>query len=46
MIEYIALTNFFSFKATKEDPHCTFSGEEWWTEINDIKLLKTISLGK
>ena len=48
MIEYIALTNFFSFKertefslkATKEKPRGTFSGEDWWTEIDGIKLLK------
>ena len=48
MIEYIALTNFFSFKertelclkATKEKPRGTFSGEDWWTELDGVKLLK------
>lgn len=48
MIEYIALTNFFSFrertefnlKATKEKPRGTFSGDDWWTEVDGVKLLK------
>ena len=52
MIEYIALTNFFSFKertefslkATKEKPRGTFSGEDWWTDIDGIKLLKAAFL--
>ena len=52
MIEYIALTNFFSFKertefslkATKEKPRGTFSGEDWWTEVDGIKLLKAAFL--
>ena len=52
MIEYIALTNFFSFKertefslkATKEKPRGTFSGEDWWTNIDGIKLLKAAFL--
>ena len=52
MIEYIALTNFFSFKertefslkATKEKPRGTFSGEDWWTEIDGVKLLKAAFL--
>ena len=52
MIEYIALTNFFSFKertefslkATKEKPRGTFSGEDWWTEIDGVKLLKATFL--
>ena len=52
MIEYIALTNFFSFKertefslkATKEKPRGTFSGEDWWTKIDGIKLLKAAFL--
>ena len=52
MIEYIALTNFFSFKertefslkATKEKPRGTFSGEDWWTEIDGVKLLKAVFL--
>ena len=42
MIEYIALTNFLSFrertvfslKATKEKPRGTLTGEDWWTEIS------------
>ena len=42
MIEYIALTNFFSFKertefslkATKEKPRGTLSGEDWWTKVD------------
>ena len=52
MIEYIALTNFFSFKertefnlkATKEKPRGTFIGEDWWTEIDGVKLLKAAFL--
>ena len=52
MIEYIALTNFFSFKertefslkATKEKPRGTLSGEDWWTEIDGMKLLKAAFL--
>lgn len=52
MIEYIALTNFFSFKertefnlkATKEKPRGTLSGEDWWTEVDGIKLLKAVFL--
>lgn len=52
MIEHIALTNFFSFKertefslkATKEKPRGTFSGEDWWTEIDGVKLLKAAFL--
>ena len=52
MIEYIALTNFFSFKertefslkATKEKPRGSFSGEDWWTIIDGIKLLKAAFL--
>ena len=52
MIEYIALTNFFSFKertvfslkATKEKPRGTFTGEDWWTAIDGIKLLKAAFL--
>ncbi|MCR4664370.1 MAG: ATP-binding protein [Paludibacteraceae bacterium] len=52
MIEFIALTNFFSFKnrtefslkATKEKPRGMFSGEDWWTEVDGIKLLKTAFL--
>ncbi len=52
MIEYIALTNFFSFKertefslkATKEKPRGTLSGEDWWTEIDGVKLLKAVFL--
>ena len=52
MIEFIALTNFFSFKertefslkATKEKPRGTLSGEDWWTEVNGVKLLKAAFL--
>lgn len=52
MIEYLALTNFFSFKertvfslkATKEKPRGTFSGEDWWTDIDGVKLLKAAFL--
>ena len=52
MIEYIALTNFFSFKertefslkATKEKPRGTFTGEDWWTEVDSVKLLKAAFL--
>ena len=52
MIEFIALTNFFSFKertefslkATKEKPRGTFSGEDWWTEVDGVKLLKAAVL--
>jgi AAA15 family ATPase/GTPase len=52
MIEYIALTNFFSFKnrtefclkATKEKPRGTFSDGDWWTEVDGIKLLKAAFL--
>ena len=52
MIEFIALTNFFSFKertefslkATKEKPRGTFSGEDWWTEVDGVKLLKAAFL--
>ena len=52
MIEYIALSNFLSFKertefslkATKEKPRGTLSGEDWWTEINGVKLLKVAFL--
>lgn len=52
MIEYIALTNFFSFKertefslkATKEKPRGTLSGEDWWTEVEGTKLLKAVFL--
>lgn len=52
MIEYIALTNFFSFKertefslkATKEKPRGTLPGEEWWTKVDGIKLLKAVFL--
>ena len=52
MIEYIALTNFFSFKnrtefclkATKEKPRGTFSDRDWWTEVDGIKLLKAAFL--
>lgn len=52
MIEYIALTNFFSFKdrtefnlkATKEKPRGTFSGEDWWTVVDGVKLLKAAFL--
>ena len=52
MIEYIALTNFFSFKertvfslkATKEKPRGTFTREDWWTEIGGVKLLKAAFL--
>lgn len=52
MIEYIALTNFLSFrertvfslKATKEKPRGTLTGEDWWTEIGGTKLLKTAFL--
>ena len=48
MIEYIALTNFLSFKdrttlnfkATKEKPRGALSGEDWWTEIDGSKILK------
>ncbi len=49
MIESIALTNFlsfkerthFSFKPTKEKKRGTLESEDWWTEINGVKLLKT-----
>ena len=52
MIEFIALTNFFSFKdrtefslrATKEKPRGTFLGKDWWTEVDGIKLLKAAFL--
>ena len=52
MIEYIALTNFFSFKertefslkATKEKPRGTFTGKDWWTEVDGVKLLKATFL--
>ena len=52
MIEFIALTNFFSFKdrtefslrATKEKPRGTFLGKDWWTEVYGIKLLKAAFL--
>ena len=52
MIEYIALTNFFSFKertefslkATKEKPRGTLSGEDWWTKVDGTKLLKAVYL--
>jgi len=52
MIEYIALTNFFSFKnrtefclkATKEKPRGTFSDGDWWTEVDGVKLLKAAFL--
>ncbi len=52
MIEFIALTNFFSFKertefslkATKEKPRGSFSGEDWWTEVDGVKLLKAAFL--
>ncbi|MBO2524114.1 MAG: hypothetical protein CW341_00180 [Bacteroidetes bacterium] len=52
MIEYIALTNFLSFrdrtelkmKATKEKPRGSLSASDWWTEINKTKLLKVAFL--
>ena len=52
MIEFIALTNFFSFKertklslkATKEKPRGTLFGEDWWTEVDGVKLLKAAFL--
>lgn len=52
MIEYIALTNFLSFrertvfsmKATKEKPRGTLTSKDWWTEIDGIKLLKAAFL--
>lgn len=52
MIEYIALTNFFSFKdrtefnlkATKEKPRGTFIGEDWWAEVDGVKVLKAAFL--
>ena len=52
MIEYLALTNFFSFKertefslkATKEKPRGTFSEKDWWTEVDGVKLLKATFL--
>lgn len=48
MIEYIALTNFLSFKdrtefnmrATKEKPRGSLYAQDWWTEIDGMKILK------
>lgn len=52
MIEYIALTNFLSFKertefnlrATKEKPRGTLTGEDWWTDVDGTKILKAVFL--
>ena len=52
MIEYIALTNFLSFKertefnlrATKEKPRGTLTGEDWWTDVDGTKILKAAFL--
>ena len=52
MIEYIALTNFLSFKdrteislkATKEKPRGALSENDWWTSIDGHKILKTAFL--
>lgn len=52
MIEYIALTNFLSFKertefnlrATKEKPRGSLIGEDWWTEVDGTKILKAAFL--
>lgn len=52
MIEYIALTNFLSFrdrtvlnlKATKEKPRGSLTASDWWTEIYKTKLLKATFL--
>ena len=52
MIEYIALTNFLSFKertefnlrATKEKPRGTLTSENWWTDVDGTKILKAAFL--
>lgn len=51
MIEYIALTNFFSFKertefslkATKEKPRGTLSGEDWGLNSREQSCSKPYS---